>query len=186
MLAFLITRHRRASPPNVSEQPRLSLPDRRDYQALLMTQVLRQALTVDVYEYDQAAPALAKPERPALLHRLAQGSLLQTCALAVSIGRLIKNPIDPVVGAFLASDVEEDTRLWADLKAWLLSLRRRISAQLARAQRDKSDCRIEPKSETSPVSHTPAFRHWFWDFSAMAVSVIWYAERASLPDVAMR
>ena len=39
MLAFLTARHRRASPPNVSEQPRMSLGARRDYHAFLTTPI---------------------------------------------------------------------------------------------------------------------------------------------------
>ena len=55
MLLLLTTRHRRASPPNVSEQPRMSLGARRDYHAFLTTPIIRQALTVIVSEYDHVA-----------------------------------------------------------------------------------------------------------------------------------
>jgi len=50
MLFFVTTRHRLASPPNVSEQPRMSLGARRDYQAFLSTPIIRQALAVVVPE----------------------------------------------------------------------------------------------------------------------------------------
>ena len=67
MLAFLTVRHRRASPPNVSEQPRMSLGARRDYHEFFTTPIIRQALTVVVPEYDQVAPVLAKPVRPVFM-----------------------------------------------------------------------------------------------------------------------
>ncbi len=50
MLAVLTTRHRRASPPSVAEQPRMSLQTRRDYHDFLTTPIIRQALTVVVPE----------------------------------------------------------------------------------------------------------------------------------------
>lgn len=53
VLQVLTARHRRASPPNVCEQPRMSLKDRRDYHDFLTTPIIRQALTVVVPEYDQ-------------------------------------------------------------------------------------------------------------------------------------
>lgn len=46
ILALLTTRHRRASPPSLSEQPRMSLETRRDYHEFLTTPIIRQALTV--------------------------------------------------------------------------------------------------------------------------------------------
>lgn len=76
LLALLTTRHRRSSPPSLSEQPRLSLEARRANHDFLTLPIARQALLVVVPEYDRAAPVLAKPVRPGLL-ALAQGSLLQ-------------------------------------------------------------------------------------------------------------
>jgi len=46
MLLLLTTRHRRASPPNVSEQPRMSLGARRDYHAFLTTPIIRPVITL--------------------------------------------------------------------------------------------------------------------------------------------
>jgi hypothetical protein len=69
MLHFLTTGHRRASPPNVSEQPRMSLGARRDYHAFLTTPVL---------------PGL---------YGLGNGSLLQTFALTIGISRIAEDPV---------------------------------------------------------------------------------------------
>ncbi|WP_323039530.1 TniQ family protein [Gemmobacter sp.] len=66
VLQVLTALHRRASPPNLGEQPRMSLEDRRNYHDFLATPVVPQALTVVVPEYDQVAPVLTKPVRPGL------------------------------------------------------------------------------------------------------------------------
>jgi len=152
MLAFLTTRHRRASPSNVSEQPRMSLGARRDYHAFLTTPIIRQALTVVVPEYDRVAPVLAKPVRPGL-YALAQGSLLQTFALTVGIGSLVEDPVDQAIAVLLSGDAEWQRRLKDVLKSWPLSLRRRISARLWRAQRDESARQITEKAGRRRQSH---------------------------------
>lgn len=154
MFALLTTRHRRASPPNISEQPWMSLGARRDYHAFLTMPIIRQALTVVVPEYDQVAPVLAKPVRRGL-HGLAQGSLLQAFAFAAGIGRLAENPANIAVAVLLASDVEGQGRLKEALKAWPLSLRRRISARLWRAQRDERDRQITERAARRRQSHKP-------------------------------
>tara|TARA_R110000823_G_C15815225_1_gene488680 strand:- start:147 stop:689 length:543 start_codon:yes stop_codon:yes gene_type:complete len=110
MLLLLTTRHRRASPPNVSEQPRMSLGARRDYHAFLTTPIIRQALTVIVSEYDHVAPVLVKPVRSGL-HALAQGSLLQAFALTVGIGRIAEDPVARAIKVLLASDVDGQERV---------------------------------------------------------------------------
>jgi len=48
MLAVLTARHRRASPPSLAEQPRMSLQTRRDYHEFLTMPINRQALTVGI------------------------------------------------------------------------------------------------------------------------------------------
>ena len=154
MLAFLTTRHRRASPPNISEQPRMSLGARRDYHAFLTMPIIRQALTVVVPEYDQVAPVLAKSVRRGL-HGLAQGSLLQAFALAAGVGRLSEDPVNIAVAVLLVSDVEGQERLKAALRLWPLSSRRRISARLWRAQRDERDRQIAEKASRRRQSHKP-------------------------------
>ncbi|MEP6150179.1 MAG: TniQ family protein [Nisaea sp.] len=136
VLQVLTARHRRASPPNVSEQPRMSLKDRRDYHDFLTTPILRQALTVVVPEYDQVAPVLAKPVRPGL-HALAQGSLLQCFALTVGIGRIVEDPVARAIDVLLASDMNGQVRVREALRSWPLSLRRRISARFWRAEREE-------------------------------------------------
>ena len=135
ILALLTTRHRRASPPSLSEQPRMSLETRRDYHEFLTTPIIRQALTVVVPEYDEVAPVLTKPVRPGLFG-LAQGSLLQALALTIGIGRVVENPVDQAISILLKSDVDGQVRVRDALATWPLSLRRRISARLWRAQRD--------------------------------------------------
>lgn len=154
MLLFLTTRHRRASPPNVSEQPRMSLGARRDYHAFLTTPIIRQALTVVVPEYDKVAPVLTKPVRLGS-HSLAQGSLLQTFALTAGIGRIDEDPVGHAVAVLLVSDAEGQERLQDVLKTWPLSLRRRISARFWRAQRDERERLIAEKTARRCQSHKP-------------------------------
>lgn len=130
MLLFLTTRHRRASPPNVSEQPRMSLGARRDYHGFLSTPITRQTLAVVVPEYDQIAPVLTKPVRPGL-HALAQGSLLQSFALAAGIGRIDEDPVSQAIEVLLASDADGQGRLRDVLKTWPLSPATYLSPALA-------------------------------------------------------
>ena len=152
MLALLTTRHRRASPPSVNEQPRMSLQTRRDYHEFLTTPIARQALTVVVPEYDEVVPVLAKPVRPGL-YGLAQGSLLQDFALTVGIGRIVENPVALAIAELLASDTDGQGRVQEALRSWPLSLRRRISARLWRAQRDDRDRLIAEKATRRRQSH---------------------------------
>lgn len=154
MLAVLTARHRRASPPSLSEQPRMSLQTRRDYHAFLPTPIIRQALTVVVPEYDQVAPVLAKPVRPGL-YGLAQGSLLQGFALTVGIGRIVKDPVALALTVLLASDTDGQGRVQDALRSWSLSLRRRISSRFWRAQRDERDRLIAERATKRRQSHKP-------------------------------
>jgi hypothetical protein len=152
MLAFLTARHRRASPPNVSEQPRMSLGARRDYHEFLTTPLIRQALTVVVPEYNKVAPVLTKSVRLGS-HSLAQGSLLQIFALTAGIGRIDEDPVGHAVAVLLVSDAEGQERLQDVLKTWPLSLRRRISARFWRAQRDERERLIAEKTARRCPSH---------------------------------
>lgn len=152
ILALLTTRHRRASPPSLSEQPRMSLQTRRDYHDFLTTPIIRQALTVVVPEYDEVAPLLAKPVRPGL-HALAQGSLLQGFALTVGIGRIVEDPVACAIKVLLASDADGQVRVREALATWPLSLRRRISARLWRAQRDERERQSAAKPRKRHQSH---------------------------------
>ena len=152
MLAFLTARHRRASPPNVSEQPRMSLGARRDYYEFLTTPIIRQALTVIVPEYDRVALVLTKPVR-AGLHSLAQGTLLQAFALTVGIGRIVEDPVNRAIDVLLASDVDGQGRVQDVLRSWPLSLRRQISARFWRAQRDEREREIAEKTTRRRQSH---------------------------------
>lgn len=152
MLACLTARHRRASPPNVSEQPRMSLEARRDYHTFLTTPIVRQALAVIVPEYDQAAPVLTKPVRPGL-YGLGQGSLLQTFALTIGISRIAEDPVTRAIEVLIASDAGGQERLRDVLKTWPLSLRRRISARLWRAERDEKEREIAEKATRRLQSH---------------------------------
>src|SRR5271157_4494833 len=83
LLAFATAPHRPPSPPELHEQPRLSLEARRANRGFLEFPIARQALLVVVPEYDRVAPPLAKPVRPGL-QALANGSLLQNFALAAA------------------------------------------------------------------------------------------------------
>ena len=152
MLMVLTSRHRRASPPSVAEQPRMSLQTRRDYHEFLTTPILRQALTVVVPEYDQVAPVLAKPVRPGL-HALAQGSLLQCFALTVGIGRIVEEPVARAIDVLLASDMDGQERVREALRSWPLALRRRISARFWRVERDEKACQTAEKAARQRQSH---------------------------------
>lgn len=154
MLAFLTARHRRASPPNVSEQPRMSLGARRDYHEFLTTPIIRQALAIIVPEYDQVAPVLTKPVRPGL-YGLGQGSLLQAFALTVGIGRIVEDPVNRAIDVLLASDVDGQGRVQDVLRSWPLSLRRQISARFWRAQRDENARQIAENATRRRQSHKP-------------------------------
>ncbi|MFG6531591.1 MULTISPECIES: TniQ family protein [unclassified Sulfitobacter] len=152
VLQVLTVRHRRASPPNVCEQPRMSLKDRRDYHDFLTTPIIRQALTVVVPEYDQVAPVLAKAVRPGF-HALAQSSLLQCFALTVGVGRIIEDPVKRVISVMLVSDAEGQGRVRQAIRSWPLSLRRSISARLWRAQRDDRERQSAAKPNKRRLSH---------------------------------
>ena len=152
MLALLTVRHRRASPPSVTEQPRMPLGARRHYHEFLSAPITRQALPVIVPEYDRVAPVLTKPVRPGL-HGLAQGSLLQSFALTVGIGRILEDPVARAIDVQLASDADGKGRVREALEKWPLSLRRRISARLWRAQRDERDRQISEKARRRRQSH---------------------------------
>ena len=152
VLALLTVRHRRASPPTLSEQPRMSLQTRRDYHDFLTTPIIRQALTVVVPEYDAVAPVLTKPVRPGL-HGLAHGSPLQAFALAVGIGRIAQTPADQAIAVLLKCDADGRGRVQEALRSWPLSLRRRISARLWRAQRDERERQIAEKPTRRRQSH---------------------------------
>jgi hypothetical protein len=131
MLDVLTTRHRKSSPPSLAEQPILSLAARRAHHAFLTQPIARQALLIIVPEYDRVAPVLAKPVRPSLFS-LAHGSLLQSYALVVGVGRLSADPVGCVATVLLASDREGEERLRDALEAWPLALRRRVSIRLKR------------------------------------------------------
>lgn len=131
LLAFLTTRHRRSSPPSLSEQPRLSLEARRANHGFLTHPIARQALLVIVPEYDRLAPVLGKPVRPGLL-ALARGSLLQNYALTIGVGRLAADPVGHAAAVLLAGDDEGEDRLKETLRSWSLPMRRRIYARLGR------------------------------------------------------
>ena len=152
VLAVLTARHRRASPPSVAEQPRMSLQTRRDYHDFLTTPILRQALTIVVPEYDRVAPVLAKPVPPGL-HALAQGSLLQAFALTIGIGRIIEDPVKQAIAVLLVSDAEGQGRVREALETWPPSLRRSISARFWRAERDESARQIAEKAAKQRQSH---------------------------------
>jgi hypothetical protein len=131
LLDFLTTRHRRSSPPSLAEQPRLSLQARRANHGFLTCPIARQALLVVVPEYDRVAPVLAKPVRSGLFS-LTQGSLLQNYALAVGVGRLSADTVGYSAAVLMASDEEGEERLRETLRAWPLTLRRRVYARCRR------------------------------------------------------
>ncbi|MDD9908556.1 MAG: TniQ family protein [Ahrensia sp.] len=162
MLDLLTARHRKPSPPSLSEQPRMSLQERRDNHAFLTRPIVRQALTVVVPEYDLVAPVLTKPVR-AGLSSLATASLLQAYALAVGIGRLAEDPVDPVVAVLLASDAAGEGRVRTVLRKWPLTSRRCVYARFWRAQRSERDREAALKAARGPQSHKLRFSqsHYF-------------------------
>lgn len=158
LLSFLTTRHRRSSPPSLAEQPRLLLEARRANHDFLTRPIARQALTVVVPEYDRVAPVLAKPVRSGLFS-LAQGSLLQNYALAVGVGRLSSDPVGHGVAVLLASDREGEERLREALRAWPLTLRKRISARFRRLRVAHSD--VAAGGESAQASRNGRQSHKF-------------------------
>lgn len=153
---FLATRHRRSSPPTISEQPRLSLQARRENHAFLTQSIIRQALLIMVPEYDRVAPLFVKPVR-AGFHALSQSSLLQAYALAIGIDRLTNNPINSVIDVLMSSDQAGEMRLREVLKQWPLSLRRCIYARLWRTQRDERERQLAEKRDKRSKSHKLRF-----------------------------
>jgi hypothetical protein len=141
LLQFLSAPYRRASPPSVAEQPRLSLEARRANHAFLTQPIARQALLVIAPEYNRFAPVLAKPVRLGL-DAVACGSLLQNYALAAAIARLIENPVDHVALTLAAADAEGEANLRRLLRVWPLATRRRIDAHLRRLMATESVAKV--------------------------------------------
>lgn len=152
LLDFLTTRHRRSSPPSLNEQPRMSLLARRQNHDFLTHPIARQALLVIVPEYDRVAPVLAKPVRAGLFS-LAQGSLLQNYALTVGVGRLSADPVGYAASVLLASEGEGEERLRETLRAWPLTLRRRIYARLQRLRVVHSGASLGAEGVKSDQKH---------------------------------
>ena len=159
LLAFATAPHRRPSPPQLHEQPRLSLEARRAHRGFLEFPIARQALLAVVPEYDRIAPPLAKPVR-AGLQGLANGSLLHNFALAAALARLTLAPADYAAAALAAADEEGRERLRAALEAWPAGLRRRVQARFrALAAERASACEggVDPERfARRTVSRTPA------------------------------
>ncbi len=159
LLAFVTAPHRRPSPPQLHEQPRLSLEARRAYRDFLEFPIARQALLAVVPEYDRIAPPLAKPVRVGL-QGLADGSLFQNFALVVALARLTLAPVDYAAAALAAGDEEGRERLRAALGAWPAGVRRRIHARFRALVAEKATARgrgVDPKGfARRPVSISPA------------------------------
>ncbi len=159
LLAFVTAPHRRPSPPQLHEQPRLSLEARRANRDFLEFPIARQALLAVVPEYDRIAPPLAKPVRVGL-QGLADGSLLQNFALVVALARLTLAPVDYAAAALVAGDEEGRERLRAALAVWPAWVRRRIHARFRALVAEKASVRAsgaEPKGfARRSVSTTPA------------------------------
>jgi hypothetical protein len=159
LLAFVTAPHRRPSPPQLHEQPRLSLEARRAYRDFLEFPIARQALLAVVPEYDRIAPPLAKPVRVGL-QGLADGSLLQNFALVVALARLTLAPVDYAAAALAAGDEDGRERLRAALTVWPAGVRRRIHARFRALVAEKASARrsgADPKGfARRPVSTTPA------------------------------
>jgi hypothetical protein len=159
LLAFATAPHRRPSPPELHEQPRLSLEARRAYRGFLEFPIARQALLVVVPEYDRIAPPLAKPVR-AGLQGLADGSLLQNFALAAALARLTLAPVDYAAAALAAGDEQGRERLRATLEAWPAGLQRRVYARFRAFAAEKACARAGGAAPSAfarrPVSTTPA------------------------------
>ena len=158
LLAFVTAPHRRPSPPQLHEQPRLSLEARRAYRDFLEFPIAREALLAVVPEYDRIAPPLAKPVRVGL-QGLADGSLLQNFALVVALARLTSAGRLRGGGA-AAGDEEGRERLRAALGAWPAGVRRRIHARFRALVAEKASGHArgtQPKGfGRRPVSTTPA------------------------------
>jgi hypothetical protein len=66
-----------------------------------------------------------------------------------------EDPVARAIEVLLASDPEGQVRVKDALKMWPLSLRRRISARLWRAQRDERHRQIAEKAARQRQSHKP-------------------------------
>ena len=80
-------------------------------------------------------------------------ALLQAFALTVGIGRVAAHPVDQALSILLKSDVDGQVRVREALRSWPLSLRRRISARLWRAQRDERERQIAANPSKRRQSH---------------------------------
>ena len=140
LLAFATAPHRRPSPPQLHEQPRLSLEARRAHRGFLEFPIARQALLVVVPEYDRIAPPLVEA-RAGRLQGLANGSLLQNFALAAALARLTLAPADYAAAALAAGDEEGRERLHAALEAWPAGLRRRVHARFRALAAERASAR---------------------------------------------
>lgn len=142
LLDFLTASYRRSSPPKLAEIPGATFRERRFHEALSCP-VPRQTLLVVVPEYDRAAPVFAKAVASGL-SALARGSLLQTYALAVGLGRLSDAPVAEAVKPLAASDAEGEARLCGILRSWPAPLRRRIEAE--RRKQTAAPARTAPRA----------------------------------------
>ncbi|MGC1860616.1 MAG: TniQ family protein [Methylocystis sp.] len=131
LLDFLTAPYRRPSSPTLAEIPGVTRVERHMFREALNRLIPRQALAIVVPEYDRAAPVFTKAAPPGLA-ALARGSLLQTYALAVGLGRLIEEPVTEVVKTLLASDSEGEARLREVLRSWPAPLRHRITREKRR------------------------------------------------------
>jgi len=161
LLDFLTAPYRRSSPPTLAEIPGVTRVDRHMFREALNRRIPRQALAIVVPEYDRAAPVFTKAAPPGLA-ALAQGSLLQTYALAVGMGRLIEQPVTEVDKALLASDPDGEARLREVLLSWPAPLRHRITREkrrLAAVSRPLGALRAGDRGRHGPAD---AERDDFW------------------------
>ena len=74
-------------------------------------------------------------------------------ALTLGIGRIVEDPVNRAIDVLLASDVDGQGWVQDVLRSWPLSLRRQISAQFWRVQRDEREREIAEKTTRRRQSH---------------------------------
>lgn len=159
LLAFATAPHRRPSPPQLHEQPRLSLEARRAYGGFLDSRSPARRSWLSFLNTTGSRRRSPSPCGSAL-QGLADGSPLQNFALAAALARLTLAPVDYAAAALAAGDEEGRERLRAALETWPAGLRRRVHARFCALAAEKASARagrVEPKGVSRrPVSRTPA------------------------------
>jgi len=105
------------------------------------------------------APPLSRAVPPGLA-ALARGSLLQTYALAVGVGRLSADPVLEAARLLVRCDDDGEPRVRRALRAWPERLRRRIGPQVRRGRspRTADPLSVSAEAGSAELGSDPWFR----------------------------